>query len=127
MINISVKNFQDFMLQQLEDGQFMIRYHKKRQQVFSLICMTAHLTYCLIKLGYGESPSVKAALNYIITTQRKDGGWHCERLRQPGERDELLLSCPSANIHVIRVLGQFGDKYKSMIEPSSCSIIFDNK
>lgn len=109
---------QQLQLQQLEDGQFIVRYHRKKQQTISLICMTAHLTYCLIRLGYRESNTVKAALNFILTTQRKDGGWHCDRLKQNGEPDELAPSCPAANIHVIRVLGQFQKKYETIVEPA---------
>ncbi|UCE07208.1 MAG: hypothetical protein JSW07_04015, partial [bacterium] len=105
-------------LQQFEDGQFMIRYHRQKQQTLSLVCMTAHLTYCLIRLGYKASNTVKAALNYIVTTQRKDGGWHCDRLKQPGERDEFTPSCPAANIHIIRVLGQYGKKYQALVKPA---------
>ena len=106
---------QRLQLQQSEEGQFVLRYYKKRQQVITLICMTAHLTYCLIRLGFRDSPTVKAALKYIITSQRKDGGWHCEKLRQNGEHNENFPSCPAANINVIRALGQFGKKYESTI------------
>lgn len=112
------KLIQQLQLQQLEDGQFMVRYHRKKQQTISLICMTAHLTYCLIRLGCGESNTVKAALNYILTSQRKDGGWHCDRMKQNGEPDELAASCPAANIHVIRALGQFQKKYEAIVEPA---------
>jgi hypothetical protein len=101
------------MLQQSEDGQFIIRYYKKRQQEINLICMTAHLTCCLIRLGFQNSPSVEAAIKYTISSQRKDRGWHCEKLHQNGERDENLPSCPAANIHVIRLLGQFGKEFES--------------
>ena len=104
-------------LWQLEDGQFMIRYHRKKQQTVSLVCMTAHLTYCLIRLGYRESNTVNAALNFILTTQRPDGGWHCDRLKQMGEQDESAPSCLAANIHVIRLLGQFGKKYEALVKP----------
>lgn len=105
-------------LQQLEDGQFMVRYHRKKQQTISLVCMTAHLTYCLIRLGYRDSNTVKAALNYILTTQRKDGGWNCDRRKQTGEHHESDPSCPAANIHVIRALGQYGNKYDNWIKPA---------
>lgn len=105
-------------LQQLEDGQFMIRYHRNKQQTISLICMTAHLTYCLIRLGYEETLTVDAALKYILTTQRHDGGWHCDRLRQAGEKNESAPSCPAANIHVIRTLGQYGRQYEHIALPA---------
>lgn len=119
-ISESIKQLQ---LHQLDEGQFMVRYHRKKQQTISLICMTAHLTYCLIGLGYKVTNTVKVALNYILTTQRKDGGWHCNRSKQNGEKDESAPSCPAANIHVIRVLGQFGKKYEALIKTAIDHVI----
>jgi hypothetical protein len=78
--------------------------------------MTAHLTYCLVGLGLRESRTVKTALDFILTNQRKDGGWHCETLKQNGEKDELLPSCPAASVHVLRLLGLFTKKYHLIIQ-----------
>ncbi len=113
-----VEPIKQLQLQQLENGQFMVCYHRKKQQTVSLICMTAHLSYCLIRMGYKESSTVETALRYILTTQRNDGGWHCDRLKQMGERDESDPSCSGANIHVIRFLGQYGKKYEAVVNPS---------
>ncbi|MDZ7331190.1 MAG: hypothetical protein ONB31_04380 [candidate division KSB1 bacterium] len=109
--------------QQMEDGQFMIRYHRQKQQAITLVCITAHLAYCLTRLGYRQSNSVIAAINYIITTQRGDGGWHCDRLKQPGEKLESTPSCPAATVHVARLLAQFDGKYDAIIAPSLRSLL----
>ncbi len=113
-------------LQQIDDGQFIVRYHRKKQQTISLICMTAHLTYCLIRLGYGGSSTVNTAINFIVTTQRKDGGWHCDRLKQLGEIHDSAPSCAAANIHVIRLLGQYDKKYETLVTTAinQCSSVF---
>ena len=105
-------------IQQLETGEFQIHYNNKRQQSICKICITAHLTYCLIRMGLKNSGTVASAINYILTTQRKDAGWHCDRLKQYGEIEELHHSCPSANIHVIKALGLFGAKYENIILPA---------
>jgi len=102
-------------LSQLEDGQFMIRYHQNKQQTIAFVCITAHLTYCLIRLGYKSTRAVSAALNYLVTTQRFDGGWHCDQMKQNGERDQFMPSCPSATIHSILALSQIGEKYNSLL------------
>jgi hypothetical protein len=110
--------FDYLKLCQLEDGQFMIRYHQKKHRAISLVCVTAHLTYCLIRLGYQDTAVVRAALNHLLTTQRSDGGWHCDRLKQPGERDQFSVSCPAANMQAILTLGQFGKKFDGVIKPA---------
>lgn len=109
--------------QQMEDGQFMIRYHRQKQQAITLVCITAHLAYCLTRLGYRQSNSIIAAVNYMITSQRGDGGWHCERLKQPGEKLESTPSCPAATVHVARLLAQFDRKYDAIIAPSLRSLM----
>lgn len=106
------------LLQQLEDGQFMLRYVPKKQLAISFICVTAHLTYCLIRMGFRNSASVNAALKFISTTQRNDGGWHCHRSRQNGEPDENLPSCPSATIHVLRTLAHVRQERTLPVEPA---------
>ncbi len=109
--------------QQMEDGQFMIRYHRQKQQAISRVCLTAHLAYCLARLGYQQSDSVVAVVNYIVTTQRWDAGWHCDRLKQPGEKLENAPSCPSATVFVARLLGQFGAKYDAIIAHAIRSLL----
>lgn len=101
---------------QLEDGQFLIHYHQKKQQAITCVCITAHLAYCLIRLGFKNSRMVSSATNYLATTQRFDGGWHCDDIRGNGERDQLLPSCPSATIHAILALSQCGKVYHLPLE-----------
>jgi hypothetical protein len=102
-------------LSQLEDGQFMIRYHQRKQQSITFVCITAHLAYCLIRLGYKASRAVSATANYLAATQRFDGGWHCDQMKQIGERDQFMPSCPSATIHSILALSQFGEMYNGLL------------
>ena len=104
-------------LHQDEDGQFIIRYLNKKQQAIKLVCITAHLGYCLSRLGYKNSATVSAAIKYILTSQRADASFHCEKLKQPGESREKEQGCLSAGIHVIRFLGQFGNKYSHVVQP----------
>ncbi len=116
------------VLQQMEDGQFLIRYHVKKQQAISRICVTAHLTYCLAQMGMKHTRTVNAALDHILSTQRKDGGWHCDRLRQNGERDENLPSCPGATIHALKTLSRFKENLMLDLAPSAelCIEYFKN-
>ncbi len=105
-------------LQQSESGQFILNYHRKKQQTIELICLTAHLADCLIGLGMQNSNTVQAALNFILTTQRHDGGWHCEHSKQNGEQSQSAPSCRSAALFCLRLLGWFGKKYAASAAPA---------
>ena len=117
--HLGIQHLMQILLwQQMEDGQFMIRYHRQKQQAISYICLTAHLGYCLVRLGFRHSNAVAAAVNYIVTSQRWDGGWHCDRLKQPGEKLANAPSCPAATVHIARLLSQFDGHYEAMIAPA---------
>ena len=40
-------------------------------------CLTGNTARALIKFGYADEPRVRRALNQLVRTQKKDGGWHC--------------------------------------------------
>jgi len=40
-------------------------------------CLTGNVASALIRLGYGDDPRVKRALNWLLSVQNKDGGWLC--------------------------------------------------
>lgn len=112
-------------IHQLPEGLFTIAYRRKNKIPVTAVCVTANLVYSLAMLGYQHSRGVQAALKFILTTQRKDGGWHCDWKKQPGEKDEDALSCPSANISVIRALAVYGERYGLIIQ-RAIEQIFDN-
>ncbi len=94
---------------QLPDGQFTLRYHSRQKIPVAAVCHTAHLAYSLVILGYANTPAVRAAYRYILSTRRPDGGWHCDSNKQRGERYEHALSCPAATIHVLHALAAVDD------------------
>lgn len=40
-------------------------------------CLTGNTARGLIRFGYGDDPRVKSALDNLVKTQKRDGGWHC--------------------------------------------------
>ncbi|MFZ5516090.1 MAG: hypothetical protein ACOY90_05600 [Candidatus Zhuqueibacterota bacterium] len=111
-------------LDQQEDGQFSLSYIAKKQLSIQLVCVTAHVTYCLIRLGLARGRTVAAAVNYFLSTQRRDGGWHCDRSRQNGEAEADLPSCPAATIHVLKALGSLPQR-PAMLRTSGLDMCFD--
>lgn len=95
---------------QLEDGSFMIGYNARKRQAMSLVCVTAHLAYCLRRLEGSDSRAFWAACHHLLATQRNDGGWHCGAFPLRHDRGEQGSSCFGATITALLTLGQVGDK-----------------
>ena len=102
-------------LYQMPDGQFTIGYRQKKRTTVTAVCMTAHLLYSLGKLGYLYEKAITSGINYLLTTQRHDGGWHCDWKKQQGERDQCAPSCPVAGLNAVLALSLFGDKYSEIL------------
>jgi hypothetical protein len=41
------------------------------------ICVTGNAVRTLIRFGYLEHPAVQHSIDWIVRTQKSDGGWHC--------------------------------------------------
>lgn len=73
-----------------------------------MLCDAPLLIYALVKLGYGEDPRVKAAVDHVIGLIR-DNGWFCSvspdlgKFRGPGSKGD---PCPYANLVMLKVLSQ---------------------
>lgn len=91
---------------QLEDGSFMIGYHARKRQPLNLVCVTAHLAYCLSRLDRPNSRAVWAACEHLLSSQRQDGGWHCG----PTAHNAANSSCFGATITALMALGQIDSK-----------------
>lgn len=46
-------------------------------------CVTGRLMASLAQLGYAEDPRVRRGIEYLLSTQRPDGGWSCEGRAMP--------------------------------------------
>jgi hypothetical protein len=72
------------------------------------LCDAPLLAYALSKLGLGDHPEVRAAVEYLAGLGR-DNGWPCAvskelgRFRGPGRKED---PCPYANLVMLKVLSQ---------------------
>lgn len=41
------------------------------------VCVTGNAVRTLLRFGYGDHPVVLRSLEWLVRTQRKDGGWYC--------------------------------------------------
>ncbi len=102
-------------LNQNESGLFLMNYHEQKQQSIELVCMTAHLTECFIGMGKEKSRSVETAIQFLLSSQKPDGSWHCDKNRFPGERDAAKPGCPGATLFAIRALSYYSKETKQAI------------
>ncbi len=47
----------------------------------SEICLTGNAARSLLRFGYADHPATRRAIDWIVRTQKSDGGWHCFRSR----------------------------------------------
>lgn len=41
------------------------------------ICVTGNAVRALLRFGYLDHPAVRRSIDWIVDTQKRDGGWHC--------------------------------------------------
>ncbi|HYM39378.1 MAG TPA: hypothetical protein VEY12_04425 [Thermoplasmata archaeon] len=41
------------------------------------VCVTGNAVRMLIRFGYLKDPAVQRSIDWIVRTQKRDGGWHC--------------------------------------------------
>jgi hypothetical protein len=82
---------------QMDDGAFTAdKFEGGRSSVIP--CFTANAVRLLHWFGYGEDPRTVKALDYLLRTQRHDGGWLCF------ERVKKTHACFWATAKVLRAL-----------------------
>ena len=98
---------------QSPEGPFQIRMNihpryggKGEDQLVWMLCDAQVVVYSLVKLGYGDHPEVKQAVNHLVSHIRANG-WPCGvttdlgRFKGPGRRDD---PCPYANLAMLKVM-----------------------
>ena len=84
-----------FVNAQMEDGAFTAaEFEQGRRGVIP--CFTANAVHFLYWFGYGDDERTQKALDYLLRTQRDDGGWLCF------ERVKKTHACFSATAKVLR-------------------------
>jgi hypothetical protein len=55
------------------DGGFNMDGAQKKSEH----CLTGNTARALIKFGYVDEPRVRSAVDWLVRTQKENGGWHC--------------------------------------------------
>ena len=55
-----------------KDGGFGIGGDKRSEH-----CLAGNTARALVKFGYADEPRVRSAFEWLVKTQKKNGGWHC--------------------------------------------------
>ncbi len=64
-------------------------------------CNTATTLGALLRFGYGNDERVEKGIEWLLRTQRPDGGWYCTKNALKGGPKEWLDSCPHSVLNVL--------------------------
>ncbi len=53
----------------------------------SEVCFTGNAVRMLVGLGFAEEPAVQRSIDWLVATQKEDGGWHCDPNETRGTLD----------------------------------------
>lgn len=62
--------------QVMKSCQLLSERYLKREEDFHL-CTTSNITRAFISAGFDEDHRISRALDWIVSEQKEDGGWHC--------------------------------------------------
>lgn len=104
---------------QADNGDF--RVTTEDSQTF--ICLSANTVRSLAALGLGEDERVQRTYQYIVETQRLDGGWIHSKSAQPGRRREGIPSCPHATLNILWALAEHSDLRDSQVARDGAKVV----
>ena len=64
-------------------------------------CFTATVLGALLRFGYVDDKTVEKGIEWLLSTQRLDGGWYCTKNALKGGPKEKLDSCPHSVLNVL--------------------------
>lgn len=121
-INVSdfpeIKNLMTQMKELHDDeGRFLslARFPKKQPVVGSSLCDTHIITETLLVGGYGKTPEVRIAIDFISSQMKETNqgiAWRCEpnsvsRARGPGRKEDL---CPQVTVEALKLFSILPEK-----------------
>ena len=104
---------------QTDSGDFRVTVEDSQ----TFICLSANTVRSLAALGLGEDERVQRTYQYIVETQRLDGGWIHSKSAQRGRRREYIPSCPHATLNVLWALAEHPDLRDSQVARDGAEVV----
>jgi hypothetical protein len=127
--------FADFGLT-VEDGrvaracEFTLRFQKDsgdfsvvHDDSQTFICLTSNTVRSLAALGLLEDERVQQAYQYIVDTQRLDGGWIHSKSARRGQPREDIPSCPHATLNVLWALAEHSELREGRVARGGAEVL----
>lgn len=125
-IGLTAKNLglggeiEHFFRTQLSDGTFKITAVDKP----NYFCVSAIVLSSVARIGYADDPRLRKYIQFILDTQRPDGGWHCGEDHSIGKKIEPAESCPMDNMNILMLLGQYEEYRNDFRFDGACNLLF---
>ncbi len=104
---------------QTDSGNF--RVTTEDSQTF--ICLSANTVRSLAALGLIDDERLQRTYQYIVETQRLDGGWIHSKSAQRGQPREHVPSCPHATLNVLWALAEHPELRESRVARDGAEVV----
>jgi len=99
---------EEFFKLQLPDGTFVT----EDDHAPNYFCVSGIFLSSVARAGYKDDPRIRKYVQFILDTQRPDGGWHCGDDHTSGAKYRGSESCPMDNLNILQLLGMY-EEYRN--------------
>jgi hypothetical protein len=131
--------FADFGLKVGDDGvaracEFALRFqtdsgdfHVTTDDQKTFVCLSADTVRSLAALGLAADERVERSYQYLVDTQRLDGGWIHSKSAQRGQRREHIPSCPFATLNALWALAEHPELRDSQVARDAAEVVLRHR
>jgi len=102
------REIEDFLTLQAAEGTFVTESDMNP----NYFCISAIFLSSIARMGYEDGLRLRKYVDFILDSQRLDGGWHCAKTHAVGQELQDAESCPMDNLNILMLLGQYEEYRK---------------
>jgi hypothetical protein len=116
------REIDEFFKLQLPDGTFVT----EDDHAPNYFCVSGIFLSSVARAGYENDPRIGKYVDFILSTQQADGGWHCGDDHTTGGKYEGTDSCPMNNLNILQLLGLYEEHRNDPRFDGALDLLFEH-